>query len=371
MKRLIIILVAFVALACEREITPQSQDETIMFSVSAPGLEVTRSEVTESEVTDAGLAEGVDSGTMGLRLHETLLSDYIYGLRLAPEKINDTFTGRWFPDAAHGGQRPKWTDKATNGNIPAMSFFAFAFSPFSKYGSSIVVGEGSRGRSVTITQPSSYQDAGFIDYLLSYEVDVPAQKVGDSYPLIALQLEHALTKVELYVDCAEAFKNSKYKIEFTELCFNDIYTTATLTVSHHKKAGEAGSNLWTVSYASGDGTVNDYNLVADPEDPVVLNVDNEEPVMEFIAFPVSSTFPYTLDVAYRISDTEQTPQGAVIASSATTFTLRNFTPKGWLSGHKVRYSLHIDNGIELTGKITDWVEGDYIEGVIFPDQNVQ
>ena len=186
MKRLIIILVAFVALACEREITPQSQDETIMFSVSAPGLEVTR-----SEVTDAELAEGVDGGTMGLRLHETLLSDYIYGLRLAPEKIDDTFTGRWFPDAAHGGQRPKWTDKATNGNIPAMSFFAFAFSPFSKYGSSIVVGEGSRGRSVTITQPSSYQDAGFIDYLLSYEVDVPAQKVGDSYPLIALQLEHA------------------------------------------------------------------------------------------------------------------------------------------------------------------------------------
>lgn len=363
MKRLIIILVAFVALACEREITPQSQDETIMFSVSAPGLEVTR-----SEVTDAGLAEGVDGGTMGLRLHETLLSDYIYGLRLAPEKIDDTFTGRWFPDAAHGGQRPKWTDKATNANIPAMSFFAFAFSPFSKYGSSIVVGEGSRGRSVTITQPSLYQGAEFIDYLLSYEVDVPVQKVGDSYPLIALQLEHALTKVELYVDCAEAFKDSKYKIEFTELCFNDIYTTATLTVSHHKKAGEVGSNLWAVSYASGDGTVNDYSH------PVVLNVGNEGPVMEFIAFPVSSTFPYTLVVAYEISEnrgTEQTPQWALIASSRTTFTLRNFTPKGWLSGHKVRYSLHIDNGIELTGKITDWVEGDYIEGVIFPDQNVQ
>mgnify|MGYP003291597545 CR=1 FL=1 len=360
MRRLIIILMALIAASCERDDPSQSHGDPIAFALSVPGLEVTK-----AEITNDGLVTGVNNGTIGVRLHETLIQDFIYGTRLLPEN------GSWFPESGHDN-KVQWKDKASGDVIPAMSFFAFAFSPFSKYGSDILVGEGSRGRSVTISQPNSYNGADFIDYLLSYEVDIPAQKVDDSHPVIGLQLEHAMTKVELYIDCADAFKDPKYKIEFTDLSFKDVYRKATLTNSHHKKAGENGSNVWTVVYAEGDGSTTNYNWVhSSSSKQLDIKDSGEMKVMEFITFPVNASFSSTLSVAYSIYEntgTDETPVwGDAIASSSSTFVLRNFTPKGWQSGHKVRYSLHIDNGIELTGKITDWIEVDYIEGVIITD----
>lgn len=374
MRRFVYIFILLAVVSCARGEDPVTRDDVITFSVSAPGLELTRAEVKDDGEWE--LERRVKASEVGIRLHEALLSDFIYGLRLVPdEKANGDFTGRWFPEVYLGENRPKWTSKTPqNSNaIPAMSFFAFAFSPFSQYGSSILVGEGSRGRTVTITQPSSYVGSDFIDYLLSYEFYVDPQKVGDSYPVVDLQLEHAMTKVELYVDCSEVFKNSdKYRILFTDLSFNNINTKGTLTVSHHRKYKENGTNLWAVTYDEGSAYVNNYKKVPDPAEPVRLDLsgagDGAVKFMEFIAFPAKSTFSYTLSVAYRIEeDLDGDGVWMQMSSASATYALKDYTDKGWLSGHKVRYSLHIDNGIELSGKISDWVEVDYVEGVIIPD----
>ena len=49
------------------------------------------------------------------------------------------------------------------------------------------------------------------------------------------------------------------------------------------------------------------------------------------------------------------------------FDLKNFSPDGWMSGHRIRYVLKIDNSIHLSGYIVDFEDVDYLEGVMLPD----
>ena len=354
-KRFLHIFLMLLITACGKEQSSSLRNSLITFAVSAPGLEVTRAEVSEE-----GLESSVAGGTVGVRLHETLINNYIYGLPLIPEQSAEGYTGRWFPES--GQDKFSWTDNTPIGSdkVPAMSFFAFAFSPTSAYGSNILVGDGSRGRSVTITQPSAYNNADFVDYLLSYITDVPEQTVDGNYPLISLALEHAVAKVELYVECADVFwqEASAYRIGFTEVSFNNVKTKAVMTNLDHKRSGEAGTNTWQVSYT---GEQSKYDLGRYDLD---LSDKDRGPVkiMEFLALPISGTFDYTLSLKYDITDGD----GVSTSFEHEPFVLSRFTPNGWKSGHKVRYTLHIDNGISLEGKILDWVDEDYIEGVILP-----
>lgn len=353
MKKIIYILLVLTVVACGKEQSSFEKDDRLAFAVSAPGLEITK-----AEVSGDGLEASVTAGSVGVRLHETLINNYIYGLPLIPEQSEGSYTGRWFPDS--GQDRLSWTDNIGSDVVPAMSFFAFAYSPASAYGSNILVSDGSRGRSVTLTQPSSYNNsANFVDYLLSYITDVPEQAVDGNYPLISLDLEHAVAKVELYVECADVFwqQSFQYKIKFTEVAFNNVKTKAVMTNLDHKKAGASGSNTWQISYT---GDQNKYDL---GEYSLDLSGKEKGPVkiMEFLALPVSGTFDYTLSLQYQITDGENTT-----SFELEPFVLSRFTPGGWKSGHKVRYTLHIDNGVSLEGKILDWVQEDYIEGVILP-----
>ena len=340
-----------VLVSCSREDTPVNEDDAITFSVSAPGLNVTRAEIANDV---AGTIEnGVLDGNVGIRLHELLVPDFLYGQRLEPEVMSGSsasdrvFSGRWFPEVPAGTEKYKWSNRATDGIIPEMSFFAFAFSPSREYGSNIVVTQNSRGREVTITQPSSY-GSEFCDYLLAYQINVPQQQVGANYPLLSLDFEHAMSKVELYVDCAEVF-------------------------THHAVSGSQDENVWSVEY---DKTyVADYSLPLDSNDgnPYrLLDLSDAEPgtpvkIMEFLAFPASSSMQYSLKIKYDIVE----KNGSTVVETNTfepePFVLKNHTPSGWRSGHKVKYCLDIDNGINLTGRITDWVEMGYMEGVILPE----
>ena len=49
------------------------------------------------------------------------------------------------------------------------------------------------------------------------------------------------------------------------------------------------------------------------------------------------------------------------------FALKAFTPNGWVSGHRVRYVLTVDNSIHLSGSVVDYQDVDYLEGVLLPD----
>ena len=83
--------------------------DAIMFAVSAPGLNVTRSEIRDDQAGQ--LADSVVKEKMGLRLHETLVEDFLYGHRLEPEALDGGgYTGRWFPAVPHGSEKYTWTD---------------------------------------------------------------------------------------------------------------------------------------------------------------------------------------------------------------------------------------------------------------------
>ena len=380
MRRLLkYILLIPVLVSCSREDIPVNEDDAIAFSVSAPGLIVTRAEIT-NDVAGRTIENGVLDGNIGIRLHELLIPDFLYGQRLEPEVMSGSsasdrvFSGRWFPEVPAGMSKFSWSNRATEGIIPEMSFFAFAFSPSREYGSNIVVTQNTRGREVTITQPSSYESE-FCDYLLAYQINVPQQQVGANYPLLSLDFEHAMSKVELYVNCAEVFveKPDKYEIRLREVTFRDIYRKARLSCTHHAVSGTQDENVWSVEY---DKTyIADYSLPLDSNDgnPYrLLDLSDAEPgtpvkIMEFLAFPASSSMQYSLKIKYDIVEKE----GSTVVDTDTfefePFMLKNYTPSGWRSGHKVKYCLDIDNGINLTGRITDWVEMDYMEGVILPE----
>jgi len=341
--------------------------DAIMFAVSAPGLNVTRSEIRDDQAGQ--LADSVVTEKMGLRLHETLVEDFLYGHRLEPEALDGGgYTGRWFPAVPHGSEKYTWTDYLGK----EMSFFAFAFSPFSKYGSQIQVTEGSRGRDVTIEQPRSYS-GDFVDYMLSYQTNIPAQQAGGNFPLINIALEHAVAKVELYVECADAFVNNpdEFQIRFRGVTFNDIYTKARLSCTHHAVYGTQDENVWSVEYDRTATT--DYSLSLDKNDgePYYLleagGTEGPIKIMEFLAFPASANMPYSLSIEYDIIEKDGEDIKEKNSFAPAPFVLKNYTTLGWQSGHRVRYNLKIDNGIKLTGKVTDWVEMDYIEGVILPE----
>ena len=78
MRRLLkYILLIPVLVSCSREDIPVNEDDAIAFSVSAPGLIVTRAEITNDV---AGTIEnGVLDGNIGIRLHELLIPDFLYG----------------------------------------------------------------------------------------------------------------------------------------------------------------------------------------------------------------------------------------------------------------------------------------------------
>ena len=48
------------------------------------------------------------------------------------------------------------------------------------------------------------------------------------------------------------------------------------------------------------------------------------------------------------------------------FKLFDYMPYVWESGHKIRYTLNINTGVELYAEVVDWIPAGYIEGVILP-----
>ena len=98
----------------------------------------------------------------------------------------------------------------------------------------------------------------------------------------------------------------------------------------------------------------------------MAGTDDPIKVMEFLALPASHNMPYSLTVKYDVIEKEDDKIVERSSFAPAPFILRNYTTDGWRSGHRVKYNLSIDNGINLSGNIADWVEMEYIEGVILP-----
>lgn len=262
-------------------------------------------------------------------------------------------------------------------------FYAHAYSSNAVVGTDLIIPGNLYGRQFTVTQPESAQwtaphevdgesdGSGTIDYLLSYLVNVPP---AEHYPLVTLNLEHAMAKVEVDVRIANAMYMKDEDKVITgclvkNICveLNGIRRRAEMLCLQPKLDGESGSNTW---YISQDESVSTATYKVTHIDSTALNLSGAEngitTDMSFLAVPVKNNemSDYRLVLTYNNlgSDNYKSP-----ADYEYVFNLADYSPQGWVSGHRVKYVLTIDNSIHLTGTILDYDEVDYIEATLLPD----
>ena len=150
------------------------------------------------------------------------------------------------------------------------------------------------------------------------------------------------------------------KITIEELNIEGIHTDLTMIY-----APQSVVEKWSrKDYGQADAT---YTLPAG----FVVKARNGENLtdnlaMGFIAVPVDKAdMEAVLNIRYSVK--VASVNGGTPVEFEASFDLSDYTSLGWMSNHKVKYELVIDTGISLKGRITDWIEVDYIEGIVLPE----
>lgn len=246
-------------------------------------------------------------------------------------------------------------------------FYGFAYSSNVVLGTNLKVENSTYGRQFTVTQPETGTGEGTIDYLLSSLVNVSPS--SGHYPLVPIELEHAMARVDVDVQIADAMFDASHDnaslVKDVEISVSGIKRKATMLCVQPKLYGEEGTNSWYITFE--DATAATYTkAIADQDLYSNLEGNDTDLNMSFIAIPVNNAGMGDLVLTLTYNNAAKldpsTPKDYVY-----TFNLKDFTPQGWVNGHKVKYTLTIDNSIHLTGSIVDYQDEDYIEAVIVPD----
>lgn len=300
---------------------------TIGFEVLTPEVSVSADPMTKGEITASNLT---DVQTY-VYVKGTRNGNSLFGTTSVARLWYNGTTGRWAPSITE-----LWTDQDT------YTFYGYAFRQ--PNGTSLLV--SNQGYQISVRQPDTYTPGVFADYLLSDQLIYPPSSV---HRLVPLQLRHALAKVEIYV--TRAIGMNDVTISAASVTFEGIRNTSTLTYS---------SDHWTS--IPGETKVNYTHQTTTNGDIKAENAPDIEPFMSFIAVPAHRTALTNsqITVSYTAVSPGSTPQ--TYTRSFNLYGLGN----NWDSGHKITYRFLIDNGIHLSGSITDWSEEDVIEGTIIP-----
>lgn len=238
-------------------------------------------------------------------------------------------TGYWYPSPSQ-----TWTENV------AYVFRAYAYS-----GSPTVSADG---KTATITEPDTYSQDGFVDYLFSDEVKVTAEKSYD-HPTIDLKLAHVLPTVEFYV-----LKDPSMK----------TVNVLSLSVTGFFNKGEIKYNAdgWSTTPS---GTATDATYTISGKYSVGLDLNSTAAVMKIITMSQQLTEECKLTVTYEV-DESVAQDGSLMNSHTESFILSNYGKTGLLHGHRAIFYLTVDTGIHLQSTIVPWVEVDYIEGTVLP-----
>lgn len=349
MKRILYIILLAVFVSCGKEGGPSGR--LMEFFVRTPDVVGTKAEVTSENLTSRNVyVYGIKSdGTTSNPVFERSYS--------VPLTYNGT-NGIWNPN--QGGQVFIW-------DAQGKTYYQFYAYTYDQGDAELSISNTEYGRQFTVTQPEAGDGSNTADYLLSYMVNVAPSA---NYPMVNLNLEHAMAKVEVDVQIANSMFDDLTTDQVNgEVCLAEninvtvsgINRKAAMLCVQPKLDGEEGTNTWQVtldetykaSYEKGISAEKSQNMVGE---------NSLAPDMEFMAVPVTNAqmTGYKLVLKY---------DGVVSKNQYEyTFDLAEFTPKGWVSGHKIRYVLTIDNSISLTGSVVDYEDVDYIEAVIVPSQ---
>ena len=323
---LLIWCVALLA-ACEQGYNSVNTElnSTIAFSTKS----VVRSAITQGDIDGAGATVKVYATRNGSNLYNNV------------QITRESATGKWYPTSG----KTNWTSGSN------YSFYGYAYNVTE----GLTISEN--GTFIKVDQPTSYNEANMVDYLLSYKFQVAD---GAMMPIVQLQLEHAMALVEIYV-----VRGNLFEARLKTMTFENIYSSGTLKCTNHVIANEGTPNVWEITL-TGNGTTK-YTLQPNPAIEIGGTREDTAAKMKILCIPQQLTANTKLTIVYEVNEKLTNDSADNWVSHTETFQLFKYSPMNYQSGHRIVYTATIDSGVNLQGAIAEWNDVDYIEGTILPE----
>ena len=256
----------------------------------------------------------------------------------------DAATGKWFAST-----KRNWVEGST------YSFHAYAYNT----SSGLTLTSGKDGLEFSIQQPTTYNAAGMVDYLLSYSFKVADGKMK---PVVQLHLEHAMSLVEIYV-----VRGNMFDARLTKMTFEGIYSAGSMKCTSQAVANSGDRNIWEVSPSGQNDVVYTYQ----PTTPVAIGDErgNTEAKMMIMCLPQQLTAATKLTIEYEVNEKISPESPDNFVTHKEEFQLYNYQPINYQSGHRIVYTATVDSGVNLVGSVSAWKDADYIEGTVLPEIN--
>ncbi len=317
--------------ACENGGNTLDMTSSTAITFDADNMMFARSAITQ---------EDIDNGSTTVKVYATKNgSNVLYN----NQEIERENTGKWYPTSG----KTNWE------NDTRYTFHGYAYN--TNEGLTI----SDNGLSIAVTQPTSYDEAKMVDYLLSYKFLVAN---GTMKPIVQLQLEHAMAAVEVYV-----VRGNLFDAQLESLTFENIYSSGSLKCTTHATINESTTNVWEISL-SGNGTTK-YVLQPNPTITIGDTRENTEAKMKLMCIPQQLTANTMLTVVYKVNEKITADSADNWVSHTETFQLFKYVPLDYQSGQRIIYTATIDSGVNLQCTIAEWKDVDYIEGTILPEIN--
>ena len=274
---------------------------------------------------------------------------YVVGVQNNSNKIfnnvaitRDAATGKWFASS-----KKNWVEGSN------YSFHAYAYNT----NSGLTINSGKDGLEFSIQQPTTYNEAGMVDYLLSYSFKVAD---GAMKPIVQLHLEHAMSLVEIYV-----VRGNMFDARLTKMTFENIYTSGTMKCTAQAIANSGERNVWQTTPSGLNNVV--YTFEPTSTTTIGDKRENTGAVMRIMCLPQQITADTKLTIEYEINEKVTTNSPDNFVAHKEEFYLFNYNPINYQSGHRIVYTATIDSGVNLEGVVKDWINVDYIEGTVLPE----
>ena len=276
---------------------------------------------------------------------------YIYGVQNNTSKIynnapitRDATTGKWFPQT-----KRNWVEGSS------YSFYGYAYNTMN----GLTLVSGKDALEIEVQQPTTYNEAAMIDFLLSYTYKVAD---GAMKPIVQLHLEHAMSLVEIYV-----VRGNMFDARLTKMTFENIYTSGAMKCTAQAIANSGERNVWQTTPSGLNNVV--YTFEPTSTTTIGDKRENTGAVMRIMCLPQQITADTKLTIEYEINEkvTADSPDNFVAHKEE--FYLFNYNPINYQSGHRIVYTATIDSGVNLEGVVKDWINVDYIEGTVLPEIN--
>lgn len=292
----------------------------------------------------------IDAATKSLITNETLNSTStsvtVYGVRNNTEEVFTKVTIEKQSDSYNW--QPTTNKRWQSGSY---SFYGYTYSRPNEASCNIE----KDGLKITVNQPQTYNEANMVDYMLSHAFKVAD---GTKNPIVMLYMQHAMACAEIVVKK----QISEHKVNLKSIELNGIYRSATMECEDQANANSGADNVWKTK-VSGASDVNYSKTTFSAQ-----SQDNTLGTMTVLAVPQQLTQQTVLKVTYSVDEDNDT--STTLSEYIEEFELFDYMPYVWEPGHKIRYTLTINTGVELMAEIVDWVEAGYIEGVILPSNQL-